>query len=61
MQIPALRERVADIVPIAHQFLDKYNSSSGDELMLTPEAQQNLVSYGWPGNVRELKNSIEEL
>ncbi len=59
MQIPALRERVADIVPIAHQFLDKYNSSSGDELMLTPEAQQNLVSYGWPGNVRELDNVIQ--
>lgn len=59
MQIPALRERVADIVPIAHQFLDKYNASSGDELMLTPEAQQNLVSYGWPGNVRELDNVIQ--
>lgn len=59
MLIPALRERVADIVPIAHQFLDKYNGSSGDELMLTPEAQQNLVSYGWPGNVRELDNVIQ--
>lgn len=59
MQIPALRERVADIVPIAHQLLDKYNASSGHELMLTPEAQQNLVSYGWPGNVRELDNVMQ--
>ncbi|MCW8956413.1 MAG: sigma-54 dependent transcriptional regulator [Gammaproteobacteria bacterium] len=59
MQIPALRERVADIMPIVYQLLEKYNASSGHELVLTPEAQQKLVSYNWPGNVRELDNVIQ--
>ncbi|MFW2373610.1 MAG: sigma-54-dependent transcriptional regulator [Gammaproteobacteria bacterium] len=59
IQIPALRERLADIVPIADQLLKKYQASSGMELVLTPEAQQKLVSYAWPGNVRELDNVMQ--
>lgn len=59
MQIPALRERAADIVPIAHQLLGNYNASSAHELVLTPESQQKLISYSWPGNVRELDNVIQ--
>ena len=58
MQIPALRERIADIIPIAQRLLDKY--SSHDEMIeLTPEAQQKLVSHQWAGNVRELDNVIQ--
>jgi len=59
IQIPALRERVADIVPIAQQLLEKYTGGSAMELVLTPEAQQKLVSYAWPGNVRELDNVMQ--
>ena len=59
IQIPALRDRVADIVPIACQILEKYKVNPGIELVLTPEAQQKLVSYAWPGNVRELDNVLQ--
>ena len=58
IQIPALRERIADIVPIAQRLLRKYNNgNSGIEL--TAEAQQKLVTHQWPGNVRELDNVMQ--
>ena len=58
MQIPPLRERIADIVPIARRLLDKY-SRHDDAVELTPAAQQKLVAHPWAGNVRELDNVIQ--
>jgi two-component system response regulator FlrC len=58
MHIPALRERIADIVPIARRLLDKY-SLHDQPAALTPEAQQKLVGHQWAGNVRELDNVIQ--
>lgn len=57
MQIPPLRERIADIIPIANKLLNKYTSNS--KFKLTAQAQQKLVSHQWPGNVRELDNIIQ--
>src|SRR5579884_2621714 len=54
IQVPPLRERVEDIVPIATHFLRQHNP----ELFLSDTAQEALQSYNWPGNIRELRNVI---
>ncbi|WP_370980914.1 sigma-54-dependent transcriptional regulator [Agaribacterium sp. ZY112] len=52
LQLPALRDRPEDIVPLLNHFL-------GSERDLEPEASQKLQRYAWPGNVRELENSVQ--
>ena len=59
IQIPPLRERVSDIIPIATQLLKKHGDSKGSDIVLTADAQQKLVSYPWRGNVRELDNVMQ--
>ncbi|MCW9014737.1 MAG: sigma-54 dependent transcriptional regulator [Gammaproteobacteria bacterium] len=59
IQIPPLRERIGDIIPIAERLLNKHNPGSNNTLTLMPDAQQKLVSYQWMGNVRELDNVIQ--
>ena len=54
IHLPPLRERVADIVPLAEHFLNQ-----AGEKRLAPEAAARLVGQPWPGNVRELKNAME--
>src|SRR5690606_26741230 len=59
VRLPPLRERPADIVPLARHFISVYRTRLGlDDIQLTPEAQERLLSYGWPGNIRELENVI---
>lgn len=58
--VPPLRERTADILKLAKNFVSHNNRQFGKHINgITPEAQQALLSYSWPGNVRELKNIIE--
>ena len=59
--IPPLRERVAEIAPLAERFLAAAGSTLDrtTPLRLSPEALQCLERYAWPGNVRELRNVIE--
>ena len=56
--LPPLRERLADIVPLAEHFL---RVSARDEApkRLTAAAAARLLAHGWPGNVREIRNVIE--
>ncbi|MFT3857201.1 MAG: sigma-54 dependent transcriptional regulator [Aquabacterium sp.] len=57
--LPPLRERPADILPLARHFISVYRSRLGlDEVQLAPAAQARLLGYGWPGNIRELENVI---
>jgi DNA-binding NtrC family response regulator len=57
---PPLRERGADIIILAENFLRHYNSFMNKHIRsLTPAARQKLLSHHWPGNVRELRNVIE--
>jgi DNA-binding NtrC family response regulator len=53
LHLPPLRERLADIVPLAEHFL------SGSAKRLSPQAAARLLTYPWPGNVRELRNAVE--
>jgi transcriptional regulator with PAS, ATPase and Fis domain len=57
VHVPALRERRADIIELAHYFLARHRSVR--HLRLSPEAADALVTYEWPGNVRELERLIE--
>jgi two-component system, response regulator FlrC len=59
IQIPPLRERVADIIPIAVKILNKHISKTSEEINLSADAQQKLLSYAWRGNVRELDNVMQ--
>ncbi len=54
---PALRERPADILPLAQHFIDHYAPQQGHTLSF--EASQLLLGYDWPGNVRELENVVQ--
>ena len=57
--IPPLRERAADILPLARHFLARATASSGRHKQLSEPAIDKLQCYSWPGNVRELRNVIE--
>jgi DNA-binding NtrC family response regulator len=60
IQLPPLRERTEDIIPLAEHFLqlyrDKYKRPVGS---LHESLVQQLQQYEWPGNIRELQHAIE--
>src|SRR5436190_6405192 len=58
--VPPLRERKADIGPLASHFLERFAESEGRAPMtLTDDARELLEEYHWPGNVREMRNLME--
>lgn len=60
LEIPPLRDRVEDVIPLALHFLRKYSlRHHSRELHFGPEVMSYLKSQVWVGNVRELENSIE--
>ncbi len=59
LQIPALRDRPADIVPLARHFAASYGERVGITARLSPAAETQLAACAWPGNVRELENTIQ--
>jgi two-component system response regulator HupR/HoxA len=60
IDLPPLKERPEDVLPLARHFLERFSESMGRALCpLTAEAGMALQAYDWPGNVRELRNTIE--
>ena len=60
IHIPALRERIQDIVPLALYFLEQFNRAFRKGFQdISPGARAELQRYAWPGNIRELKNLME--
>ncbi len=60
LQVPALRQRQDDILPLATRMLASSAVRHwGSGLRLSPEASSALLRYRWPGNIRELRNVIE--
>ncbi|HEX2139542.1 MAG TPA: phage shock protein operon transcriptional activator [Woeseiaceae bacterium] len=59
--VPPLRERLEDILPLAHAFAVNMVSELKRRYFpgFNPQAASALLRYDWPGNVRELKNAIE--
>jgi DNA-binding NtrC family response regulator len=62
LQLPPLRNRREDILPIAAKFIRDLEKKHGMAFQgFTDEASQLLLNYDWPGNVRELRNLIETM
>ncbi len=62
LELPPLRERVADIPALAQFFLERAARELGKpHLRLTQAALDRLAAYRWPGNVRELENLMERV
>jgi transcriptional regulator with PAS, ATPase and Fis domain len=60
VDMPPLRERVEDILPLANIFIEEINKEYNKNIRgLSEEAKKMMIQYTWPGNVRELKNVIE--
>jgi DNA-binding NtrC family response regulator len=58
VSLPPLRERLADIVPLAEHFL-AISTTAVTPKRLSSDAAARLLAYPWPGNVRELLNAIK--
>jgi len=56
LNIPALRERPEDILPLASRFVGEFTRDKG---RISASAADCLGRYCWPGNVRELRNAVE--
>lgn len=59
LEIPPLRKRREDIIPMARTFLDYYNNKYEKKTALSQENEALLRNYSWPGNVRELENMMQ--
>lgn len=60
IKLSPLRERVEDVVPLAHYFLKKFSKELHKDIKgFSDDAISALLLYSWPGNVRELQNVIE--
>lgn len=61
INVPPLRERPDDIIPLIHRSLAKCNRDLGENKSINHDALSVLLKYPWPGNIRELQNIVERL
>ncbi len=60
LEVPPLRERREDLLPLANHILDGYcRDLKRERAHVSPEAMELMMNYSWPGNVRELQNEIQ--
>ncbi|MBQ7796199.1 MAG: sigma 54-interacting transcriptional regulator [Lachnospiraceae bacterium] len=59
INIPPLRERIGDILPLAELFLGQLNKKYDMQKYFSSLSVTMMQDYGWPGNIRELRNIIE--
>src|SRR6266566_9497250 len=60
LTVPPLRDRRADILPLAEHLLGALRAAHGrPHAQLGESARRMLAAYAWPGNVRELRNALE--
>ncbi len=61
IDLPPLRYRKEDIIPLAKLFMEKYALKyKKTNLSLAASAEAKLISHSWPGNIRELKHAVEK-
>ena len=59
LNLPALRERRSDIIPLSEFFIAKYGQESGKhQLVFSDDCRDFIEHYPWPGNIRQLENVI---
>jgi len=62
LQIPPLRERKEDILPLLRFFVDRFNEQfKKGFVLISKEAEEKVLSYPWTGNIRELRNAVERI
>lgn len=61
VEIPAIRERKEDILPLLAKFLKHYNQKYNLDKKISKEVYDMLYNYSWPGNIREIKNLVEHM
>lgn len=61
INVPPLRQRHDDILPLIQMNLAKCNRELGENKTISADALSVLLKYPWPGNIRELQNIIERL
>lgn len=62
LNIPALRDRAADILTLTDHFIARFNALYNRQVRgLAPETARIFTAYPWPGNVRELENLLERI
>jgi DNA-binding NtrC family response regulator len=62
IDIPPLRERKEDILPLTHFFLDKFKKRfDKNNLSIDQQVLAFFQQYEWPGNVRELENAVQQM
>lgn len=61
INVPPLRDRPEDILPLIQTNLAKYNEHLHESKTISSEVLAVLLKYQWPGNIRELQNIIERL
>jgi transcriptional regulator with PAS, ATPase and Fis domain len=59
VNIPPLRNRREDIIPLAAYFLEYYGNNYGMKKKYSHDALMLMENHSWPGNVRELQNVVE--
>lgn len=61
VEIPPLRERKEDIVPLAERFITRFcKQYDKAPINLSPSAKEKLIVHPWYGNIRELEHAIEK-
>ena len=62
VQLPSLRERREDIMPLVDHFRRQFAKRHGNPVKnISPTVSRKLFSYDWPGNVRQLRNAVETM
>ena len=60
IDLPPLKDRMEDILPLAEHFLKKYAEENSKRIKtFSDDVVKFMLNYSWPGNVRELENMIE--
>src|SRR5262249_42088804 len=60
VELPPLRERRSDILPLCNFFLEKYRERYGSAIQGLPQdLLEACVWYDWPGNIRQLENTVK--
>ncbi|MFB0564806.1 MAG: sigma-54 interaction domain-containing protein [Candidatus Aminicenantaceae bacterium] len=60
IEIPPLRERKEDLLPLLNHFIEKYcREMNRERVFFSPRALELLIDYNWPGNIRELQNEVQ--
>jgi len=58
IQLPPLRERKEDILPLVEAFIKRFNDENQCKILISKETESFLINFDWPGNIRQLNNYV---